>query len=96
MERVDSITSIIDKHYNNYSHMYNLLTAMEVNEMFTDELRGIYDVRQPKRKKRIEKILDMYYINYNTEYNSRVAEDIDLMLYNEIRGVKNDISREES
>ena len=43
MTRLDMIVEIIDRYYPKCSHVYNLLTAKEIDEIFMNELSGKED-----------------------------------------------------
>lgn len=90
ISREEKITNILEKHYNNYSRVYHILTAKEVDEILLAELSGKEDYRKPERINRISEILDGYYINYSPEINKEVAKEINTMFINEIKGAEDD------
>lgn len=90
ISREEKITNILEKCYNNYSHVYHMLTAKEVDEILLAELSGKEDYRKPDRVKRISDILDGYYINYSQELNREVAKAINTMFTKELRGAEDD------
>lgn len=90
ISREEKITNILEKHYNNYSRVYHILTAKEVDEMLLAELSGKEDYRNPDRVKRISDILDGLYINYSQEFNKEAAKEINIMFTKELRGEEDD------